>query len=53
MWNLDEDDNLPEESISLKFNFKLNPKIAAISVTSILGVAVPGSVVLGILLGKD
>ena len=28
MWDLDEDDNLQEESRSLKFNFKLNPKIA-------------------------
>jgi len=53
MWDLDEDDNLQEESRSLKFNFKLNPKIAAISVASILGIAVLGSVVPGLLGGSD
>ncbi len=53
MWDLDEDDNLQEESRYLKFRFKLNPKIAAISVASILGVAVLGSVVPGLLGGSD
>ena len=53
MWDQDEDDNLQEESRSLKFNFKLNPKIAAISVASILGIAVLGSVVPGLLSGSD
>ena len=53
MWDLDEDDNLQEESRSLKFNFKLNPKIAAISVASILGIAVLGSVVPGLLGGSE
>ena len=53
MWDQDEDDNPQEESRSLKFNFKLNPKIAAISVASILGIAVLGSVVPGLLSGSD
>ena len=53
MWDVDEDDDLQEESRSLKFNFKLNPKIAAISVASILGIAVLGSVVPGLLGGSD
>ena len=53
MWDVDEDDDLQEESRSLKFNFKLNPKIAAISVASILGIAVLGSVVPGLLDGSD
>jgi hypothetical protein len=53
MWDLDEDDNLQEESRSLKFNFKLNPKIATISVASILGIAVLGNVVPGLLGGSD
>ena len=53
VWDLDEDNNLQEESRSLRFNFKLNPKIAAISVASILGIAVLGSVVPGLLGGSD
>ena len=53
MWDVDEDDDLQEESRSLKFNFKLNPKIAAISVASILGIAVLGSVVPGLLGGSE
>jgi serine protease Do len=53
MWDVDDDDNLQEESRSLKFNFKLNPKIAAISVASILGIAVLGSVVPGLLGGSE
>jgi serine protease Do len=53
MWDLDEDDDLQEESRSLKFNFKLNPKIAAISVASVIGIAVLGSVVPGLLSGSE
>ena len=53
MWDLDEDENLQEESRSLKFSFKLNPKIAAISVASILGIAVLGFVVPGLLGASD
>ena len=53
IWDLDEDDNLQEETRSPKFNFKLNRKIAAISVASILGIAVLGSVVPGFLGGSE
>ena len=53
MWDLDEDDDLQEESRALKFNFKLNPKIAAISVASVIGIAVLGSVVPGLLSGSE
>jgi uncharacterized protein YkwD len=53
IWNLDEDDNFEEEARSPKFNVKLNPKIAAISVASILGIAVLASVVPGLLGGSE
>ena len=53
IWDLDEDDNLEEESRSPKFNFKLNPKNAAISAASILGIAVLASVVPGLLGGSE
>ena len=53
IWDLDEDDNLEEEVRSPKFNFKLNPKIAAISAASILGIAVLASVVPGLLGGSE
>jgi serine protease Do len=53
VWDLDDDDSPQEESRSLKFNFKLNPKIAAISVASILGIAVLASVVPGLLSGSE
>ena len=53
IWDLDEDDNLEEEARSPKFKFKLNPKIAAISVASILGIAVLASVVPGLLGGSE
>jgi serine protease Do len=52
MWDLDEDDNLQEESRALKLNFKLNPKIAAIAVASIIGIGVLASVLPG-LIGGD
>jgi serine protease Do len=51
MWDQDGDDNLQEESKSLKFNFKLNPKIAGIVVASIVGIAVLASVIPGLLSG--
>ena len=53
IWDLDEDDSLQEESRSFKFNFKLNPKTAALSVASILSIAVLASVVPGLLGGSD
>ena len=53
IWDLDEDDNLEEEVRSPKFNFKLNPKLAAISAASILGIAVLASVVPGLLGGSE
>ena len=53
IWDLDEEDKIEEESRSPKFNFKLNPKIAAISVASILGIAVLASVVPGLLGGSE
>ena len=51
IWDLD--DNPPEESRSPKFNFKLYSKITAISVASILSIAVLGSVVPGLLGGSE
>ena len=53
IWDLDEDDNLEEEVRSPEFNFTLNPKIAAISAASILGIAVLASVVPGLLGGSE
>ena len=53
IWDLDEDDNFEEEARSPKFNVKLNPKIAAISAASILGIAVLASVVPGLLGGGE
>lgn len=53
IWHLDEEDKIEEESRSPKFNFKLNPKIAAISAASILGIAVLASVVPGLLGGSE
>ena len=53
IWDLDEEENLEEEVRSLELNFKLKPKIAAISAASILGIAVLASVVPGLLGGSE
>ena len=53
MWDLDEEDKLEDEARSPKFRFKLNPKITATSVASILGIAVLASVVPGLLGGSE
>jgi serine protease Do len=53
MWDQDDNENLQEENKSLKFNFKLNPKIAAASVASIIGIAILASVVPGLLSGNS
>lgn len=53
MWDQDDDENLQEENRSLKFNFKLNPKIAAASVAGIVGIAIFASVVSGLLSGNS
>jgi uncharacterized protein YkwD len=53
IWDLDEEDDLEEEVRPSKFKFKLNPKIAAISGASILGIAVLASVVPGLLSGGE
>jgi serine protease Do len=53
MWDQDDDEDLQEKNRSLKFNFKLNPKIAAASVASIVGIAILASVVPGLLSGNS
>jgi serine protease Do len=53
MWDQDDDENLQEKNRSLKFNFKLNPKIAAASVASIVGIAILATVVPGLLSGNS
>lgn len=53
MWDDSEDENLESESRSLKFNLRLNPKIAAISVISILGVFALASIVPGLFGGDE
>jgi S1-C subfamily serine protease len=48
MWDDSDDDVAQDKSRSLKLNFKLNPKVVAISVASILGVFALASVVPGL-----
>jgi S1-C subfamily serine protease len=51
MWDDADDDDIQDKSRSLKLNFKLNPKVVAISVVSILGVIALGSIVPGLISG--
>lgn len=51
MWDDGEEDTFQDETKSLKFNFRLNPKIAAISAVSIFSVIALVSVVPGLFSG--
>ena len=53
MWDDADDDDTQDKSRSLKLNFKLNPKVVAISVVSILGVIALGSIVPGLIRGDS
>lgn len=52
MWG-DEDEGISEESKSLKFNLRFNPKIVAISVAGIVGIALLASILPGLLSGSS
>lgn len=52
MWG-DEDEEISEESKSLKFNLRFNPKIVAISVAGIVGIALLASILPGLLSGSS
>jgi len=51
MWDDGEEDSFQDETKSLKFNFRLNPKIAAISAVSILSLIAVISIVPGLFSG--
>jgi S1-C subfamily serine protease len=51
MWDDGEEDSDHDETKSLKFNFRLNPKIAAISAVSILSLIAVVSIVPGLFTG--
>lgn len=51
IWDDSEDDSFQDEAKSLKFNFRLNPKIAAISAVSILSLIAVISIVPGLFSG--
>jgi S1-C subfamily serine protease len=51
MWDDSDDDSFQDEAKSLKFNFRLNPKIAAISAVSILSLIAAISIVPGLFSG--
>jgi serine protease Do len=51
IWDDEDDDLLQDQTRSLKFNFRLNPKIVAISIVSILGLITLASVVPGLING--
>ena len=53
MWDEDDSDSLQDETRSLKFNFKLNPKIAGISLVGVIGIVMMASILPGIFGGDN
>lgn len=53
MWGDDDSDDFVEEPRSLKFNFRLNPKIAAVSFAGVVGIALLALVLPGLLQGGN
>lgn len=53
IWSDDDESNLQDESRSLKFSLKFNPKIAAISILSIIGITALAFLIPGAFKGDD